>query len=99
MFLNNTVVQRAVSSLELDPENPRLIGFIEDSLLKNQKDILLTLTINYDVIDICNSIMTNGYYPEFNIVTIPKGNDDRKLLVIEGNRRTSACKIILNPEI
>ncbi|HDL7825140.1 TPA: hypothetical protein PXP39_001307 [Yersinia enterocolitica] len=99
MFLNNTVVQRAVSSLELDPENPRLIGFIEDSSLKNQKDILLTLTINYDVIDICNSIMTNGYYPEFNIVTIPKGNDDRKLLVIEGNRRTSACKIILNPEI
>lgn len=99
MFLNNNVVSRAVTTLELDPENPRLIGFIENASLKKQKDILLTLALNYDVIEICNSILSNGYYPEFNIVTVPKDSEGRKLIVVEGNRRTSACKILLKPEV
>ncbi|NQS82092.1 hypothetical protein [Pantoea agglomerans] len=99
MFLNNNVVSRAVATLELDPENPRLIGFIENKALKKPRDILLTLTLNYDVLDICNSILSNGYYPEFNIVTIPKDPEGRKLIVVEGNRRTSACKILLKPEL
>lgn len=82
----------AVTTLLLDPHNPR----IPDSGKNlSQREILTDLIINDKVHDLAKSIVENGYYPVEALIIV---EENRKKYVVEGNRRLAALKLLLSPD-
>lgn len=82
-----------VSNLLLDYQNPR---FSHKKEHLSQNELINEMVRKYDVYDLAKSIANDGYFPDKSLVAV--GEND-KLLVIEGNRRLSALKCLLNPAI
>lgn len=85
----------AVNDLRFDHANPRLAeyGIVEKT---TDSEILEILWDAMDVQELVQSIAASGFFPhESLIVTEEKG----KMIVIEGNRRLAALKVLLNPEM
>lgn len=84
----------SVDALKLDKRNPRLFA---DSVLNCSQSQLLHLLIDQsDVRDIAKRICKNGYF-SFNIPVVVK--ERRSFVVLEGNRRLAALKLLRNPEL
>jgi hypothetical protein len=80
-----------VSSLMLDPENPRIPPTEEDL----PQDELIAELIEHDrVYDLAKQIATKGYYTDESLITAPR---DGRMVVVEGNRRLAALKALLSP--
>lgn len=80
-----------VSDLHFDARNPRLVEF---SQLKTEDEILQVLWDNMAVNEIVMSILANGFFEnEVLYATVEEG----KYVVVEGNRRLAAVKLILDP--
>lgn len=81
-----------VSDILLDYDNPRV--FISNP---TQENLLRFLIDEEDSIELANQIYLNRGLPlaEKPVITEENG----KYIVLEGNRRISACKILLNPQI
>ncbi len=78
--------------LQLDPDNPRF-----ELTTRNQDAILAHLLRDHDVITLAKSIAeAKQLWPTETILTY---FDGKQHIVLEGNRRTAACKVLLNPEI
>ncbi|MXX96965.1 MAG: hypothetical protein F4065_09540 [Rhodothermaceae bacterium] len=77
------------SDLHLDPKNPR-IGF-EKFSLNDQQGILHWLWRNNSVDELVNSILANGYWKHEELFAT---DESGKLVVVEGNRRLAAVRII-----
>jgi len=82
----------SVTSLRLDPKNPRIPE--NDEILKQQRLIEL-LVKNDKVYDLTKSIVNNGYYPIENLIAI---KENEKHIVVEGNRRLTALKLLIDPQ-
>ncbi len=82
-----------VSDLLLDPENPRL------RLPQNpsQKTILLQLYEEHRLEELMASFVTNGYFDEEPLVVVPSPTKSGKFVVVEGNRRLAALKLLTDP--
>lgn len=85
--------QLNVTSLLLDPHNPRIP---DSSTELSQRDIIADLVENDKVLDLAKSIVANGYYPHEALIIV---EDGKKKYVLEGNRRLAALKLLLSPEI
>lgn len=81
------------TSIDLDHRNPRLPGLPKDA---TQQQIMEEIFNAGDVKEMAKSIAKTGYFPDQRVVVIRKG-DGGRFIVIEGNRRVSACKCLLNP--
>lgn len=80
-----------VANVELDPKNVRL-----DIDNPSQDAIIQDLFKNENAMQIVESIAQNGFFnQELPIIT----KEDGRLVVLEGNRRFSALKAILNPKL
>jgi hypothetical protein len=80
--------------LYLDPTNPRLAGL--HLTLNDQEKILENLWKERAVNEVADSIAANGYWQhEVLFATRESG----KLVVIEGNRRLAAVKLLRSPEL
>lgn len=99
MFGKINLTSKAISSLLLDTNNPRLIGYRKQGKLKNEKDIINVMLSNYSIKDLVASILTNGYHPDEVLFSIPCENGSNKRVIVEGNRRLTACKILKKPDI
>jgi len=83
----------SVTTLRLDYENPRLTQF---GSRPNQSEIIDYLIENEKVLDLAKSIIVQSYFlNEQPIVT----KENNKFIVLEGNRRVAACKILINPDL
>lgn len=84
-----------VSSLSFDPENPR---FTPDIDIDTRKDaeIIRELNENADLGELIQSIASSGYVDIEPLVVMENGG---KLLVLEGNRRLAALKLLTNPKL
>lgn len=94
MTVSNRWQRDRVSPLELqlDPDNPRF-----ELTSRSQDEILLHLLRDHDVITLARSIAeAKELWPTETILTY---FDGKQHVVLEGNRRTAACKVLLNPEI
>lgn len=80
-----------VSELYFDTKNPRLVEY---SPLKTEDEIIQALWDNMAVNEIVMSILANGFFENEVLYAIKEGS---KYIVIEGNRRLAAVKLILNP--
>ena len=82
-----------VSDLVFDTKNPRLAEFDVSS---RESDIIKLLWDTMDVKELVMSIAASGYFRhEPVIVAIEKGSN----VVIEGNRRLAAVKLLLDPKM
>lgn len=73
--------------------NPRFSYQITDKKL-NQTDIVKYLIANHKVYELAKDIATNGYMLGEEPFVCKEGNS---FVVLEGNRRVAACKVLLNP--
>jgi hypothetical protein len=92
----DTIEKISVSELFFDIQNPRLVEFNEINSQTPEDQIIEILWEAMDVRELVLSIAASGFFEhEPLIVSQEKGRN----IVIEGNRRLAAAKIILNPEL
>jgi hypothetical protein len=78
-----------IKDLFLDPKNPRLAG--EDLIVDQQDDIAKILWRDRAVNELVDSIAASGYWTHEELFAAKEGG---KLVVIEGNRRLAAVKLL-----
>ena len=102
------------SNLLLDMKNPRIpesVAFSKET--NSQEAIMKFIKKTYDVEELASSISENGYFRAEPLVTIPEKefenydknkyeeylrNKESKFIVVEGNRRLTAIKLLLRGE-
>lgn len=82
----------SVTNLLLDAHNPRVPT---EKQGMGQRDILAELIRHDDVYLLAQSISENGFYPDKALVVVR--GEDKKFVVLEGNRRCAALKALLSP--
>lgn len=90
----------SIEDIELDKQNPRFASStqLDDNSEIDEKAIIKYLVQYGKLLEIMNSIIHNKglYWEEWLSCYITKEN---KLVVLEGNRRISACKALLNMDL
>lgn len=84
--------QLNVSSILLDEKNPRIPPTIEPL---NQRLLIDDLVTHDKVYELAQNIVQNGYFPVESLIVTKQ---DTKMVVIEGNRRLAALKLLNTPE-
>ena len=87
-------VPKSPEELLLDPTNPRLAG--HEVSLDEQDQIAIWLYKEMAVRELVESIAANGYWTHEELFA---EQEDDKLIVIEGNRRLCAVKILLDSDL
>lgn len=87
------IVRIETDKLLLDAENPRIAA--EDGL-KSQESLAKFLWEEMAVDEIALSVARNGFFAEEPLFVIPKGNN---WVVVEGNRRLTAVKLLLDEKL
>jgi hypothetical protein len=90
-----------VDRLLFDAENPRLSAMGET---KSQDELLEVLWNEMAVSEVALSIAANGYFEEEPLFIVPqqpqeKDKDKQKYIVVEGNRRLAAVKLLCDPDL
>ena len=82
----------SVTDLLLDAENPRLPPLQGKP---SQMELLTLIVRTYAVSELMDSFAVNGYFEEEPLVGVPYTADPSKLIIVEGNRRLAALKLLL----
>ena len=85
----------SVSNLVFDPENPRLTEF-DLSTNSTEQDIIQILWEAMDVREIAMSIAASGFFRHEPVIV---AQESGKSIVIEGNRRLAAVKLLSDPNL
>ncbi len=83
-------------SLLLDAENPRFAGLIDSKVSNNE--LLKKLRKEMYLDELIDSFRENGYYNTEPLLAIKSNKDPKKFIIIEGNRRLAAIKLLLTDE-
>ena len=84
-----------VSELAFDLKNPRLVEF-DLSANATEEDVIQILWEAMDVREVMMSIAASGFFPHEPLIV---SRENGKNVVIEGNRRLAAVKILLEPAL
>ena len=85
-----------IDHLLLDKKNPRIHQTISDKI--NQIDLAKFIYQKFGIADLKDSIQKNGYFPVEPMVVIPSRDGFDNYIVVEGNRRLTAIKILCKQE-
>jgi hypothetical protein len=87
--------QRAISvtTLQLDPQNPRIPPTDREL---TQPELIAELVEHDDVYGLAKEIVEQGYWPLESLIAVKEGS---KSIVVEGNRRLAALKVLINPTL
>jgi hypothetical protein len=80
-----------VEDLSFDSENPRLASVFENG---SQDNLLKLLWTEMAVDEVALSIAANGFFREEPLVVMPAPKSRGKYIVLEGNRRLAAVKLL-----
>ncbi len=83
--------------MDLDPENPRLPERLKTGDT-SEGDVLNWMLEDATLVDLIASISENGFFPGEPIIAVESSIDGR-FIVIEGNRRLAALKLLQDPSI
>jgi hypothetical protein len=78
--------------LVLDSRNPRIVP----SEALDPKELIKQLIDHEGVLELVRSISSTGYLPNEPVVAVKERG---KMVVVEGNRRVAACKLLLDPSL
>lgn len=84
----------SISSLKLDTKNPRLSGFGDKE--PSQSQIIEYMIEHENIQSLAKNIANLGFLPNNEPIVF---KENGKYVVLEGNRRTTACKILNDPEL
>ncbi len=103
MPLADNIVERKLELLKPDARNPRLPARLADA---TENELLTFLARHYDILPLAESIANFGYFPSEPLVVVPEeegrdpqADDDIPLIVVEGNRRLTALRALLDDDI
>lgn len=83
----------SVDAIRLDKQNPRLP---EDMLNESQTSIIRYMVEEFKILEIAKSITKNGFF----INELPiAAKEGKHFVVVEGNRRITALKLLRNPDL
>jgi len=87
-----------VDDLLLDPENPRLESIARTT---NQPELIKAMWKEMAVSEVAQSIAENGFFEEEPLFIIPSkpGKYEPPFIVVEGNRRLTAVKLLLDGKL
>ncbi|HFU76340.1 MAG TPA: hypothetical protein ENK66_08860 [Arcobacter sp.] len=93
-----------INNINLDLDNPRVplsIRNAEQGQTKEQvnNDILEYLIKTGSITELILSIGENGFFSGEALLLIPDPNDEGKYIVVEGNRRVTALKLLHDPSL
>jgi hypothetical protein len=94
MANDNVIKKFALDELVFDPKNPRLPN--ELSGVKDEKQIIEHMLRDESLLELMKSIGQSGYYYSEPLLVVPSKN---KFIVVEGNRRLAALKLLSNPDL
>lgn len=83
-----------IDDLLFDPDNPRLPLTRRSN---NNSEVFEYLIKKENLFDLMASIGVNGFYPTEPLIAVPSNDDAGKFVVVEGNRRLAALKLLSNP--
>tara|TARA_R110001583_G_scaffold19399_3_gene75938 strand:+ start:286 stop:1410 length:1125 start_codon:yes stop_codon:yes gene_type:complete len=83
----------SVDDLELDKNNPRLPNYMRG---KSESEIIDYMILEESTLELMQAIGEKGFFPGEQLLVVAKGN---KFIVVEGNRRLTAVKLLNNPDI
>ncbi len=90
------VIYIPLQNLFLDPENPRLPAFLDK---QEERQILTHIAETTSIEDLMSAIAENGYFPGEPLIVVPKQGSTNDYIVVEGNRRLTAVKLLSDPHI
>ncbi len=82
----------AIGDLSLDSANPRM----PESVLRDEKSMMAFIAESTAIEDLMQAIAQNGFFEGEPVVAI---EENGKLIVVEGNRRLTAVRLLNNPYI
>jgi hypothetical protein len=82
----------SVNNILLDSNNPRIPPADKPF---NQRSLLAELVQHDKIYELAQNIAQNGYYPVESLIVV---KENGKIVVIEGNRRLAALKLLIAPE-
>ena len=80
-----------IANLQLDRKNPRLPFRLRGA---DDNEIIEYLAQKTNITDLIASISANGFFPGESIVVTKSGDIDGQYIVLEGNRRLTALKLL-----
>jgi hypothetical protein len=83
---------KSATALSLDSKNPRLAQITQQL---TERELLEELVSKEDVHFLAKSIVESGYFPNEVLVAV---REQSKIVVVEGNRRLAACKLLISPD-
>lgn len=92
--MNNEIQIVKVEDLLLDPENPRL----PESVIRTQQSMLDYIAETTSIEELMEAISENDYFPGEPLIVIPSLEDENKFIVVEGNRRLTALRLLTDPQ-
>jgi hypothetical protein len=92
----DTIKKIPVNKLHFDLRNPRLVEFSQINSKTSEEEIIKILWEAMDVRELVLSIASSGYFEHEPLIITQEKEQN---IVIEGNRRLAAIKVILNPEL
>ena len=85
----------SIDELHLDHANPRLVEY-EISPQTSEDELLVILWEATDVLELAQSIVASGFFPHEALIV---ANENGKKIVIEGNRRLAAVRVLLSKSL
>lgn len=95
MAKSTTIEYKKVSELEFDPENPRLPRSTVNS--GDETKVINWMLTDASIIELMGSIGEKGFSEAEPLLVVPNPRNPKKFIVVEGNRRLTAVKLLLNP--
>ncbi|PGH40609.1 MAG: hypothetical protein CRN43_02010 [Candidatus Nephrothrix sp. EaCA] len=86
----------AVADLKLNLQNPRLPKSKQG---KDEKTVIEYLLLEAAIEELMSAIAENGFFAGELLLVIEDENDKGKFIVIEGNRRLTAVKLLSDPSL
>ncbi|MFA5935604.1 MAG: hypothetical protein WC787_02000 [Patescibacteria group bacterium] len=89
-------IEIKIEKLLLDPKNPRIP---EDKQALSQEELTLFVAETYNSVAIAQSIASHQYFPSEPLIAMPLKGQKGYLVVLEGNRRLAALKLLNEPSL
>jgi hypothetical protein len=87
---------KPVTDLEFDRQNPRLPHSVVDS--RQDEAVIDWMLKDASIIELMGSIGEKGFFPAEPLLVVKKGTS-QKFTVVEGNRRLTAVKLLIDPRL
>jgi hypothetical protein len=91
-----SVAHTSVELLDFDSLNPRLPNYLNKG---DDGEVIEWMLKEANIVELMGSIGEQGYFDGEPLIVVPYKTKSKHFEVVEGNRRLTAVKLLLNPEL